>query len=224
MHLAAKYGYHSVADLLMKYRADPNIGDCNGSTPLHIAPCNGMSAIISLLVDNAADADAKSLNGPTPLHSAAVCLGKVSIGLLFDLRSNYLAADQNVMSALYYTIKDVEVIDKEYFTDLYARKPKDLIEEIIGTPNHIETMNKLNVQYPRLNTFIALILTTFRKTTTSDSMSFLGMEDERNETVFDTLEEKTNDSSILMGTNEISGLSLALTPYVFAHHSQRKHY
>ena len=35
--------------------------------------------------------------------------------------------------------------------------------------------------------------------------------------LFVKLEEKTNDSSILMGTNEISGLSLALTPYVFAY-------
>ncbi|XP_067057907.1 uncharacterized protein [Acropora muricata] len=217
LHLAAKYGYHRVADLLMKYGADPNMGDCNGSTPLHIASCHGMSAVISLLVDNGADIDAKSLNGSTPLHSAAVCLAKGSIGLLFDLRSNYLTADKKGMSALHYAIKDVEVIDKEYFTDLYARKPKDLIEEIIGTSNHIETMNKLNVQYPWLNTFIELILTTVVKTTTSGSMSFLGMEDERNETVFDKLEEKTNDSSILMGTNEISGLSLALTPYVFAY-------
>ena len=217
LHLAGKHGYHRMADLLLKYSADPNMGDCNGSTPLHIASCHGMLSIVSLLVDNGANIDAKSMNGSTPLHSAAVCLAEGSIGLLFDLGCNYLAADEKGMSALHYTVKDVEVIDKEYFTDLYARKPKDLIEEIIGTPNHIETMNKLNVQYPWLNSFIELILTTIRKTTTSGSMSFLGMEDDRNETVFDKLEEKTNDSSILMGTNEISGLSLALTPYVFAY-------
>lgn len=106
------------------------MGDCNGSTPLHIASYHGMSTIISLLVDNGADINAKSLNGSTPLHSAAVCLAKGSIGLLFDLRSNYLTADKKGMSALRYTVKDAEVIDKEYFTDLYARKPKDLIEEI----------------------------------------------------------------------------------------------
>ncbi|XP_015765942.1 PREDICTED: ankyrin-2-like [Acropora digitifera] len=217
LHLAGKYGYHRMADLLLKYSADPNMGDYNGSTPLHIASCHGMLSIISLLVDNGANIDAKSMNGSTPLHSAAVCLAEGSIGLLFDLGCNYLAADETGMSALHYTVKDVEVIDKEYFTDLYARKPKDLIEEIISTPNHIETMNKLNVQYPWLNTFIELILTTIAKTTTSGSMAFLGMEDERNETVFDKLEEKTHESSILMGTNEISGLSLALTPYVFAY-------
>ena len=78
-------------------------------------------------------------------------------------------------------LKTLKLLTK-YFTDLYARKPKDLIEEIIGTPNHIETMNKLNVQYSWLNTFIELILTTVVNTTMSDSMSFLGMEDERNET------------------------------------------
>ena len=217
LHLAAKYGYHSVAYLLLKYGADPNMGDCNGSTPLHIALCHGMSAIISLLVDNGADIDAKSLNGSTPLHSAAVCLAKGSIELLFDLGCNYLTADKEGMSALHYTVKDVEVIGKEYFIDLYARKPKDLIEEIIGTPNVIETMNKLNVQYPWLNTLVELIFATLRKTTASGSISFLGMEDEKNETVFDKLEEKTKQWSILVGTKGIGGFSLALTPLAFAY-------
>ena len=68
-----------------------------------------MSAIISLLVDYGANIDAKSLNGSTPLHSAAVCLAKGSIGLLFDLRSNYLSADKKGMSALHYAIKDVKL-------------------------------------------------------------------------------------------------------------------
>ena len=117
LHLAAKYGYHSVADLLLKSGADPNMGDCNGSTPLHIASCHhGMSAMISLLVDNGADIDAKSMNGSTPLHSAAVCLAKGSVGPLFDLGSDYLLADKDGMSALHYSLKDVGFIDKEYFS------------------------------------------------------------------------------------------------------------
>ena len=216
LHLAAKYGYHSVAGVLLKYGADPNMGDCNGSSPLHIASCHGRSAIISLLVESGADIDAKSMNGSTPFHSAAVCLTKGSIGPLFYLGCNHLSVDEKGMSALHYTVKDVEVIGKEYFTDLYARKPKDLIEDIISTPNHIETMNKLNIQYPWLNTFIDLISTTIRKTTTRSSMFFLGMKDERNETVFHKLERKTNASSIIMGTDANGGLSLTLTPLVFA--------
>ncbi|XP_067057912.1 uncharacterized protein [Acropora muricata] len=86
LHLAAKYGNHSVAGLLLKYKADPNMGDCNGSTPLHIAACHGMSAVFILLMDNGADIHAKSMNGSTPLERAAVCLGKEDLfRLLFDL-------------------------------------------------------------------------------------------------------------------------------------------
>ena len=217
LHLAAKYGYHSVAGLLLKYGADPNMGDCNGSTPLHIASCHGMPSIISLLVDNGANIDAKSRNGSTPLHSAAVCLAEGAIGLLFDLGCNYLAADEKAMSALHYSVKDVEAIGKEYFIDLYARKPKDLIEEIMRTPNHIETMNQLKVQYPWLNTLIELILTAVRKMTASAVLSFLDMTDERNETVFHRLERKTDASTMLMGTDAVNSLSLAMTPLVFAY-------
>ena len=217
LHLAAKYGYHSVAGLLLKYGADPNMGDCNGSTPLHIASCHGMPSIISLLVDNGANIDAKSRNGSTPLHSAAVCLAEGAIGLLFDLGCNYLAADEKGMSALHYSVKDVEAIGKEYFIDLYARKPKDLIEEIMRTPNHIETMNQLKAQYPWLNTLIELILTAVRKMTASAVLSFLDMTDERNETVFHRLERKTDASTMLMGTDAVNSLSLAMTPLVFAY-------
>ena len=217
LHLAAKYGYHSVADLLLKYGADPNMGDCNGSTPLHIASCHGMSAIIYLLVENGAAVYAESVNGSTPLHSAAICLAKGSMGPLCDRYCHFLAGDKTGMSALHYTVKDVEVIGKEYFTDLYARKPKDLIEGTISPPNHIETISKLNIQYPWVNTFIELISTTIRKTTPVGSVYLLGMTDDRNETIFQKLESKTNASSMLMGTDEIGGLSLALTPLYFAY-------
>lgn len=67
------YGYHSTAELLIKYRANVNAGDCSGATPLHIASCHGFPSLVTLLVENGADIDAASLNGSTPLHSAAVC-------------------------------------------------------------------------------------------------------------------------------------------------------
>ena len=85
---------------------------------------------------------------------------------------NYLAADEKGMTALHYPVKDVEAIGKEYFIDLYAGKPKDLIKDIMSTPNHIETMNQLKAQYPWLNTLIELILTAVRKMTASAVLSF----------------------------------------------------
>ena len=207
LHLAAKYGYHSVADLLLKYRAAPNIGDCNGSTPLHIASCHGMLAIISLLVDNGADIDAKSLNGSTPLHSAAVCLAKGSIGRLFVLGCDYLLADNDGMSALHYSLKDVGFIGKEYFFDLYARKPNQII-------------NKLNVQYPWLDTLVELLKRSFITSSVRDGATkdFLEMEDVRNETFSQKFHEKNNASSILLGADAIESplFVLSLTPLAFA--------
>ena len=142
-----------------------------------------MSAIISLLVDNGADIDAKSLNGSTPLHSAAVCLAKGSIDPLFDLECDYLLAiaDNDGMSALHYSLKDVGVMGKEYFFDFYARKPN-------------QVMNKLNVQYPWLNSLVELVKRSFissvRDGGPNGFLSFLEMEDVRNETFHQKLEEK----------------------------------
>ncbi|XP_067057908.1 uncharacterized protein [Acropora muricata] len=207
LHLAGKYGYHSVADLLLKHRAAPNIGDCNGSTPLHIASCHGMSAIISLLVDNGADINAKSLNGSTPLHSAAVCLAKGSIAPLFVRGCDYLLADNDGMSALHYSLKDVGFMDKEYFLDLYARKPNQII-------------NKLKVQYPWLNTLVELVKRSYIASSgaTEALLTFLEMKDVRNETFSQKFEEKNNASSILLGADAIESPSfvLSLTPLAFA--------
>ncbi|KAK2566010.1 Ankyrin repeat domain-containing protein 50 [Acropora cervicornis] len=213
LHLAAKYGYHSVAGLLLKYGADPNMGDCNGSTPLHIASCHGRSAIFSLLVDHGANIDAKSMNGSTPLHSAAVCLAKGSIVPLFELGCNCLVVDNEGMSALHYSVKDVDFIGKEFFFDSYARKPKDWIEEITRTPNQImEIMNKLNVQYPWLSTLVELLIPSKK-----GLKSCTSLKDGRNETYFHKLEDKSNASSIFMGTNAIGSPSFAffLTPVAF---------
>ena len=214
LHLAGKYGYQSVAELLVKYGADLNMGDCNGSTPLHIASCHGKSEIMFLLVEEGADINATSLNGSTPLHSAAVCFAKGAIRPLFQLGCNHLATDNDGMSALHYAVKDANVTGLGYFADLYANNPKDWIEK---TTNQMDTMNKIIVQYPWMNTLVELIKTS--ATTKNGSLSFLGIEDERNETVFEKLEEKTNASSIFMGTDTGSGLSLviSLTPLVFAY-------
>ena len=214
LHLAAKYGYHSVAGLLLKYGADPNMGDCNGSTPLHIASCHGMSSIISLLVDNGADIVAKSMNGSTPLHSAAVCLAKGAIVRLFDLGCDCLVVDNEGMSALHYSVKDVDFIGNGFFLDSYARKPKDWIEEITSTPNQImEIMNKLNVQYPWLSTLVELLIPS-----KEGLKSCTSLEDGRNETYLDKLDDKSNASSIFTGTYASGSPSFAfyLTPVVFA--------
>ncbi|KAL9988506.1 hypothetical protein ACROYT_G002960 [Oculina patagonica] len=122
------YGYYSVAELLIKYGANVDAGDCSGSTPLHIASCHGVPSLVSLLVKNGADIDAGSLNGSTPLHSAAACFAKTVFRTLFDLGCDHYTTDDEGMTALHYVVKDVNVVGSEYLQDLYARQPKDWIE------------------------------------------------------------------------------------------------
>ena len=213
LHLAAMYGHQSIAQLLIENKADVNAGDCNGSTPLHVATCQGISALVVLLVKNGADINSRSLNGSTPLHSAAACFGKSVFYPLFDMGCDHLAVDNEGMTALHYIVKDVNITITDYLTDLYVRNPKDWIENPRRNSHH-ETMDKLDRTYPWLNTLVEVIRS-FMAAEREGLYPFLEMKDNKNQTVFSILEEKTNASSLLIGSSRIRGLSLVLSLTTF---------
>ena len=217
LHIAAMQGYHSVAKLLIKYKADVNASDCNGSTPLHVASCQDMPSLVTLLVNSGADINARTLNGSTPLHSAASCFAKGVYSSLINLGCDHLATDSEGMTALHYVVKEITCVGSEYFVDLYVSNPKGWIENQIGTSQQ-EAMGKLDLQYPWLNALIKLIASIVRSERARKT-AFLGRKDKRNESVFDKLEDITNASSRLTGSNGIvdSILVLSLTPVVFAY-------
>ncbi|XP_078384792.1 uncharacterized protein LOC144667264 [Oculina patagonica] len=217
LHIAAKYGYHSIAELLIKHKADVNAQDCNCSTPLHVASCQNMPSLVGLLVNSGADINAKSRNGSTPLHSAAACFAKNVYWSLINLGCDHLATDIEGMTALHYVVKDVPSVGFEYFADLYVSNPKGWIENQKGTSLQ-ETMDKLGLQYPWLNALIKLI-ESFARSERTRKTPFLGMEDKKNQSVFDKLEEMTNSSFLLTGSSRTSGslLVLSLTPLIFAY-------
>lgn len=213
LHIAAMYGHQSIAQLLIENKADVNAGDCNGSTPLHVATCQDMSALVVLLVKNGADINSRSLNGSTPLHSAAACFGKSVFYPLFDMGCDHLAVDNEGMTALHYIVKDVNITITDYLTDLYVRNPKDWIENPRRNSHH-ETMDKLDRTYPWLNTLVEVIRS-FMAAEREGLYPFLEMKDDKNQTVFSILEEKTNASSLLIGSSRIRGLSLVLSLTTF---------
>ncbi len=218
LHIAAMHGYHSVAELLIKHKADVNARDCNCSTPLHVASCQDMPSLVGLLVDSGADINARSRNGSTPLHSAAACFAKDVYWSLINLGSDHLATDCEGMTALHYVVKDVPSVGFEYFVDLYVSNPKAWIENQKGTSLQ-ETMGKLDLQYQYwLNALIKLI-ESFARSERARKTPFLEMEDNRNQSVFHKLEEITDTSSLLVGSSSTSGslLVLSLTPLVFAY-------
>ncbi|KAJ7372369.1 hypothetical protein OS493_019817 [Desmophyllum pertusum] len=215
LHIAAMYGYHSAAKLLIKYRANVNAGDCTGSSPLHIASCHGILSLVTLLVKRGANINAASLNGSTPLHSAAACFAKTIFHPLFELGCDHYTTDNEGMTALHYVVKDIDVVGSECLVDLYARQPKDWIET---DDKGLSQLSKKNEEYPWLHALIELVICSATTRISQDTM-FISMIDKKNETVWHTLAQKTNVSSVLLGRNGFGGgrFVLLLTPFGFAY-------
>jgi ankyrin repeat protein len=57
--------------LLDTYKADPNIRNNNGGTPLHVAASQAQPECARILIDRGADVNARTQNDSTPLHFAA---------------------------------------------------------------------------------------------------------------------------------------------------------
>ncbi len=70
LHLAAKFGYRDIAQLLIEHKANVNSRDKEGMTPLHEATRHHQYDIAQLLLDNGADIDAQTYLDFTPLHYA----------------------------------------------------------------------------------------------------------------------------------------------------------
>lgn len=51
LHMACSWSMSKVVETLLEHTVDPNLADCEGKTPLHIAILNQTPAIIRLLID-----------------------------------------------------------------------------------------------------------------------------------------------------------------------------
>jgi ankyrin repeat protein len=67
---AAAAGYAKIVEMLIKYRADPNVQEQGGYTPLHSAAQNGDQETIRALLYGGADLTLRSEDGRTPLDIA----------------------------------------------------------------------------------------------------------------------------------------------------------
>ena len=61
----------SIAELLVKYKADVNCREANGVTPLILAATSGLTPLAEILLTNQANVNAQDNNGFSPLHWAA---------------------------------------------------------------------------------------------------------------------------------------------------------
>ena len=100
LHVAAVYGYKSIAEVLLAHKADVNIKTKSGLTPLHIASEKGFKAFAELLLANRADVAARDNSGATPLYSAIGSGNKPTVELLLAAKSDVNAKTQNGMTPL----------------------------------------------------------------------------------------------------------------------------
>jgi ankyrin repeat protein len=73
-----------VVELLLEHKADPNLPDDDGTTPLHEAARRGDTETAIRLLEFGAKIDAQDKNGRTPLHKAAVNSHGDTVDLLLD--------------------------------------------------------------------------------------------------------------------------------------------
>ena len=70
LHLAARYGHHQLAALLIRKGARVDDQDCSGTTPLHLAAFYGLADTVNVLLNMNATVEMKDKHGKTPLEVA----------------------------------------------------------------------------------------------------------------------------------------------------------
>ena len=110
LHLAARYGHQQMAILLMRKGARLDERDCTGATPIHVVACHNHAGLIFTFShpNIGGDINTKTSNGSTPLHSAASCGAVDVIDYLRYKRANLTAVDDNGLTALHYSIRNIK--------------------------------------------------------------------------------------------------------------------
>ncbi|CAE7549170.1 Fank1 [Symbiodinium natans] len=70
LHEACWAGQEGVALLLLEAKAEVNLSNSCGQSPLHLATLQGHPALVHLLLDKAADASLADMKGKTAVHLA----------------------------------------------------------------------------------------------------------------------------------------------------------
>ena len=86
LHLAARYGHHQLATLLIRKGARVDDQDCSGATPLHLAALYGLADTVNVLLQMNATEEIKDKNGKTPWEVAFLenPLGRVRLWEMYS--------------------------------------------------------------------------------------------------------------------------------------------
>ena len=112
--LAARYGHIDIAKLLLRHGARPDVMDCFGATPLHVAACHGHYRFIDWLIRRrplSFKINHRSKNQSTLLHSAAICHNNKNIEPLISRGAKIDLIDNEGMTPLHYSALNAVKMD-----------------------------------------------------------------------------------------------------------------
>jgi uncharacterized protein len=120
LHLAAFFGHHHLAELLLDRGADPRAvsHNANANTPLHAALAGGHMMTAGLLLGRGADVNAADGEGWRPLHIAAA--GQAPVDLLKALVAQ--GADVRATNGAGQTALDVATREKRAEAIAFLRR------------------------------------------------------------------------------------------------------
>jgi len=157
LHIASKYGNHTIAQLLINNQANINFKNLNGWTPLHIACQNEQTEVVRDLLENGAKVNLTTQDSKTALHIACENDNKNIIQLLLDHKANidlttfdgwtalHFAVYYNNPTIVQYLLENHPVLTKKNKDGLsvldiaYKMKNEDIIKLLI---DHFLTMDE----------------------------------------------------------------------------------
>lgn len=104
LHIAATYGYSSLAALLLKAKANNGARTTQGKIPLHLASMNGRTELVELLLTFGADVNSVDSDGQTPLHLACIYNHTDVVISLLRSQADASVLDNKGNSALHHAV------------------------------------------------------------------------------------------------------------------------
>lgn len=104
LHAAAEADDHGLVEILLKYKANPEIYDRKGNTALHVAASYGSMDVVALFVEHmgkSSAVDCLSEDLSRPLHFAAARGQESTCGLLLDSGADVNTTDAKGHTALH---------------------------------------------------------------------------------------------------------------------------
>ncbi|EEQ31620.1 hypothetical protein McanMca71_006080 [Microsporum canis] len=104
LHIAARSGDVSLAEMLLKNGIDPNHRCRNGMTPLHMAAYTGAMPVLRALIRSGVSVNLADGKGRTALHCPRLCYTNFVATLVDEYGADTEAKDNNGRTPLHYAI------------------------------------------------------------------------------------------------------------------------